>query len=149
MLGSMALMGSWVRSTTLSASASTNGPSSVAAASMADRDANHNTASTWSPTFTARRPLIAEADLWLQRLGPALPPVDLEEAAGLPGTHIDLSETCLSYISAHQARPSDQRLHQSDDQFLQTPGGRAMKPPCYSPFARTRRLSCRIPTPPS
>ena len=71
------------------------------------------------------RHLHAEAGLWRQRLGHALPPVDLEgRQAGVRRQQIrrPLGDLPVLHRRHHQARQGDQRLHQPVDQLLQAPG---------------------------
>ena len=73
------------------------------------------------------RDLHAEADLRRQRLGHALPPVDLEgRQAGLRRQQIrgPVGDLPVLHRRHHQARQGDQRLHQPDDQLLQAAGPR-------------------------
>ena len=71
------------------------------------------------------RDLHAEADLWRQRLGHALPPVDLEgRQAGVRRQQIrrPVGHLPVLHRRHHQARQGDQRLHQPDHQLLQAAG---------------------------
>ena len=71
------------------------------------------------------RDLHAEADLRRQRLGHALPPVDLEgRQAGVRRQQIrrPVGDLPLLHRRHHQARQGDQRLHQPDHQLLQAAG---------------------------
>ena len=66
-------------------------------------------------------------DLWRQRLGHALPPVDLEgRQAGVRRRQICRPVGYLPVLHRrhHQARQGDQRLHQPDHQLLQASGAR-------------------------
>ena len=77
------------------------------------------------PHLRQDRHLHAEAGLWRQRLGHALPPVDLEgRQAGVRRQQIrrPLGDLPLLHRRHHQARQGDQRLHQPVDQLLQAPG---------------------------
>ena len=71
------------------------------------------------------RDLHAEADLRRQRLGHALPPVDLEgRQAGVRRRQIrrPVGDVPVLHRRHHQARQGDQRLHQPDHQLLQAAG---------------------------
>ena len=71
------------------------------------------------------RDLHAEADLRRQRLGHALPPVDLEgRQAGVRRQQVrrPVGDLPVLHRRHHQARQGDQRLHQPDDQLLQASG---------------------------
>ena len=71
------------------------------------------------------RHLHAEAGLWRQRLGHALPPVDLEgRQAGIRRQQVrrPVGDLPVLHRRHHQARQGDQRLHQPVDQLLQAPG---------------------------
>ena len=71
------------------------------------------------------RDLHAEADLRRQRLGHALPPVDLEgRQAGVRRQQVrrPVGDLPVLHRRHHQARQGDQRLHQPDHQLLQASG---------------------------
>ena len=71
------------------------------------------------------RDLHAEAGLRRQRLGHALPPVDLEgRQAGFRRQQIcrPVGDLPVLHRRHHQARQGDQRLHQPDDELLQAAG---------------------------
>jgi glutamine synthetase len=71
--------------------------------------------------------MVAKADLRRQRIGHALPSIDLE---GLdPGIRRQQVRRSIGYLPQlyrrrHQTRPRDQRLHQPDDQLIQAVGAR-------------------------
>ena len=77
------------------------------------------------PDLRQDRDLHAEADLWRQRLGHALPPVDLEGRQA----RFRRKQVCRSFGHVpvlhrrhSQTRAHDQRIHQPDHQFLQAAG---------------------------
>ena len=95
------------------------------------------------PCLRQDRDLHAQADLRRQRLGHALPPVDLEgRQAGVRRQQVrrPLGDLPLLHRRRHQARQGDQRLHQPDSPTPTSVWCRATRRRCCSP---TRRATAR------